>query len=389
MNCISLSAMVGRSRMERCKQCGVQLLVPPLARTIRCAACNAVTNVASPPAKDHRFHGPVRHVTGWVKGIIHDFSSSSSNPWAGRISGEPAGSGAWPASYPSVRGKKRAVLCGVNYTGRSYELKGTVNDVNCMRYLLCQQFGFVEESILVLTEEERDPNRIPTKENIRAAMRWLVHRSGWGDSLVFHFSGHGSQKVDGGGDRDEVDGLDETLCPLDYEANGMILDDEINEALVRPIPRGAKLHALIDACHSGTMLDLPYLCRINNRSGCFQWEEQKPPLWKDKGTSGGFAVCISGCDDHQTSADTTALSRSTTTGAMTYSFIHALENEPGTTYGRMLTNMRSVIRGADTSMHKTSHIASFVKRMFNCGLTQEPQLSSSEMFDIYRKPFLL
>lgn len=94
------------------------------------------------------------------------------------------------------------------------------------------------------------------------AMRWLVHGCQPGDSLVFHFSGHGSQKVDKDGN-DERDGFDETLCPVDYETNGMILDDEINEALVRPIPPRAKLHAIIDACHSGTVLDLPYLCRIN------------------------------------------------------------------------------------------------------------------------------
>ena len=82
-----------------------------------------------------------------------------------------------------------------------------------------------------------------------------------GDSLVFHYSGHGSQQRNYTGD--EVDGFDETLCPLDFETQGMIVDDEINATLVRPLPRGAKLHAIIDACHSGTMLDLPFLCRMD------------------------------------------------------------------------------------------------------------------------------
>ena len=93
------------------------------------------------------------------------------------------------------------------------------------------------------------------------AMRWLVSGCESGDSLVFHFSGHGVQRLDPSGD--EVDGFDEALCPLDFEANGTILDDEINETLVRPLPRGVKLHALVDACHSGTVLDLPYLCRLS------------------------------------------------------------------------------------------------------------------------------
>lgn len=87
-----------------------------------------------------------------------------------------------------------------------------------------------------------------------------MHGCQAGDSLVFHYSGHGGQKKDENGD--EVDGFDETILPLDYEQEGIILDDEINETIVRPLPCGAKLHAIIDACHSGTVLDLPFLCRM-------------------------------------------------------------------------------------------------------------------------------
>lgn len=60
-----------------------------------------------------------------------------------------------------------------------------------------------------------------------------------------------------------MDGYDETLCPLDFETQGMIVDDEINATIVRPLPYGVKLHAIIDACHSGTVLDLPFLCRMS------------------------------------------------------------------------------------------------------------------------------
>ncbi|XP_020258614.1 metacaspase-1-like [Asparagus officinalis] len=297
---------------------------------------------------------------------------------------------------------------------------------------------------------------------MEAAMRWLVHNCQPEDSLVFHFSGHGSQRV-ADPYSEEKDGLDETLCPLDYETNGMILDNEINEILVRPIPPRAKLHAIIDSCHSGTVLDLPYLCRIN-RTGRCEWEDHTP-LYKHKGTKGGLAICISGCDDNQTSADTSenyftllyvlslffgnevtlhpvsipilllkldsmlredgeleiraatidvgirhvnllfcklssfnlgqkslmALSGSITTGAMTYSLILALDSNPGITYGCLLYTMRSVIHGADISSKArlADPIGSFVRRVLKFGLRQVPQLSSSERFDIYRKPFLL
>lgn len=117
-----------------------------------------------------------------------------------------------------------------------------------------------DECCVIVAEDEASPQRIPTKRNIRKAMRWLVEGNRARDSLVFHFSGHGSQQNDYNGD--EIDGQDEALCPLDHETEGKIIDDEINRILVRPLVHGAKLHAVIDACNSGTVLDLPFICRM-------------------------------------------------------------------------------------------------------------------------------
>lgn len=125
-------------------------------------------------------------------------------------------------------------------------------------------FWVVDVLCKLIAEEETDPYRIPTKHNMRMALFWLVQGCQPGDSLVLHYSGHGSRQRNYNGD--EVDGYDETLCPLDFETQGMIVDDEINASVVRTLPRGAKLHAIIDACHSGTVLDLPFLCRM---SRCF------------------------------------------------------------------------------------------------------------------------
>ena len=49
-----------------------------------------------------------------------------------------------------------------------------------------------------------------------------------------------------------VTGLDETILPLDHRRAGQITDDDINEMVVRPIVQGCRLHAVIDACHSGS-----------------------------------------------------------------------------------------------------------------------------------------
>lgn len=77
-----------------------------------------------------------------------------------------------------------------------------------------------------------------------------------GDSLVFFFSGHGLRQPNF--DDDELDGFDETICPLDFKTAGLIIDNEINETIVRPLKPGVRLHAIVDACHSGTILDLPH-----------------------------------------------------------------------------------------------------------------------------------
>ncbi|OEL37240.1 Metacaspase-1 [Dichanthelium oligosanthes] len=268
-----------------------------------------------------------------------------------------------PAGYPKVSGRKRALLVGVSYMGTARELKGTINDVTEMRRLLVDKFGFPSGCILELTEKESDPSRVPTRENLLLAMRWLTEGCASGDSLVFQFSGHGVQQLDL--TDDEVDGYDEALCPADFEQRGVILDDEINEAIVRPLGRGVKLHAIIGTCHCGTILDLPYLCRISSITAvclfCIDYARSEILL-----INYGYIFPLD--------PSMQGFSGSASIGAMMDSFINAVEAEPGTTYGRLLSAMRARIRDGQGSRRLPG---------------KEPQLCSSEMFYIYRKPFLL
>ncbi|KAJ8448337.1 hypothetical protein Cgig2_021965 [Carnegiea gigantea] len=345
-----------------CSNCRTPLQLPPGATSIRCAICQAVTQIASHPRS----------------------LPQAPPPWP------PAAPPPYHGAPPPVAGRKKAVICGISYKYSRYELKGCINDAKCMKHLLINRFNFPESDILMLTEEENDPYRIPTGQNIRMAMAWLVAGCRPGDSLVFHFSGHGSQQRNYTGD--EADGYDETLCPLDFETNGMIVDDEINDTLVRPLPPGVRLHAIIDACHSGTALDLPFLCRMNS-SGQYVWEDHRPRSGRWKGTSGGEAISFSGCDDHQTSADTSALSKVTSTGAMTFCFIQAIEQGQASTYGSMLNAMRAAIRntggGGGGGGAVTALLTMLLTGGSGGGLKQEPQLTANEPFDVYAKPFIL
>ncbi|KAI5385949.1 hypothetical protein KIW84_072510 [Lathyrus oleraceus] len=150
-------------------------------------------------------------------------------------------------------------------------------------------------------KEERNPLKIPTKYNIQMALRWLIEGSKSGDSLVFHYSGHGTQEVN----MNEIDHsyrYNNAISPVDHELKGKILNDEINATIVRPLPFGAKLHAIIDACHSGNVLDLSFVCKMN-REGYYTWEDHTSSI-NHKDTKGGVAICISACEDGQVSVDT-------------------------------------------------------------------------------------
>ncbi|CAL1405606.1 unnamed protein product [Linum trigynum] len=357
-----------------CSNCRTPLQLPPAAQSIRCAICHAVTLIAQPRSA-----------------AASPLQQHNSND---RLSNRPSPSPynhAPPGPPPAAHGTKRAVICGISYRKTKHELKGCINDAKCMKYLLINRFKFPESSIVFLTEEETDPYRIPTKRNMRMALYWLVQGCKPGDSLLFHFSGHGSQQRNYNGD--EVDGYDETLCPTDFETQGTIVDDEINATIVKPLPAGVKLHAIVDACHSGTVLDLPFLCRMD-RGGKYVWEDHRPRSGAWKGTSGGEVVSFSGCDDNQTSADTSALSKVTSTGAMTYSFIQALERGHGTTYGDMLNSMRTTIRKTSNELDGGGIVTSLLTMLLaggslGSGLRQEPQLTANEPFDVYSKPFSL
>ena len=103
----------------RCKYCRASLSVIPGERAIQCAHCNCVTRIR----RADRIPLPVM--------------------------------GPLTAPFQRARGKKRAVLVGITYAGMRRgcggELRGPINDVKCMRNLLCQRFGFPAECVIMLT----------------------------------------------------------------------------------------------------------------------------------------------------------------------------------------------------------------------------------------------
>ena len=219
--------------------------------------------------------------------------------------------------------RRKAFLVGINrYPDPRNNLKGCVNDALLMAKTLREQYGFAGPTDTKLLTDER-----ATTANFRKGLEWLVGGASPGDSLVFHYSGHGAQVRDVDGD-ELSDNLDEILCPYDLDWNHPFTDDDLAE-LCREVPKGTLFTVILDCCHSGTGLrnflnpDLPIRykflpapvevrhrseSRIENRgidrSVTMTGPDKALPVRRfGISLSKTNAVLIAGCRSDQTSAD--------------------------------------------------------------------------------------
>jgi hypothetical protein len=143
---------------------------------------------------------------------------------------------------------KKALLVGINrYLDPGNDLKGCVNDVRQMAETLESRYGFPGDGNMRTLTDAR-----ATTKAILDGLAWLTAGVSRGDSLVFHYSGHGSQVPDRNGD-ETTDRLDEILCPYDLDWEHPLTDDDLAAACAN-VPQGALLTVILDCCHSGTGL---------------------------------------------------------------------------------------------------------------------------------------
>ena len=186
----------------------------------------------------------------------------------------------------------KLLAIGINYTGTSNELKGCVNDVKDISDLYEKLYDV--KDIMMLADNGL--NISPTKQNILNGINWLVSNNKPNTQLFFHYSGHGSQVIDRNGD--ENDNKDECVIALD----GTITDDELRIKLVDCV-KDCSLFCVFDCCSSGTILDL------DSKKSCLCFPSK--------------IICISGCLDSQTSADTYINNKYC--GALTHCLITCLQ----------------------------------------------------------------
>lgn len=137
---------------------------------------------------------------------------------------------------------KHALCIGINnYPGTHMDLAGCVNDANAWEAELKGR-GFAVTKLL---------DAQATKAGMVAGFKSVIGGAETGDLVVITFSGHGTYVPDVSGD--ELDGLDEGLCPHDIQTGGgALLDDEIHALFAARKP-GVRLVLISDSCHSGTV----------------------------------------------------------------------------------------------------------------------------------------
>mmetsp|Transcript_32037 Transcript_32037/g.61956 ORF Transcript_32037/g.61956 Transcript_32037/m.61956 type:complete len:203 (+) Transcript_32037:2-610(+) len=185
--------------------------------------------------------------------------------------------------------------------------------------------------------------------------------------------------------------MDETLVPVDYQSAGQIVDDEIHDVLCRGLAKGVRLTAIMDCCHSESMLDLPYIYTVDGNLQIIETNKQEGivtligagtrflldgnkkkavksatsglKLLMSGGKGGNSAarektiktrsteadiIQFSGCRDSQTSAD--AQIGGQATGAMSYALITSLKKNKNQNYTHLLQSMRQILEGKYTQI---------------------------------------
>lgn len=124
-----------------------------------------------------------------------------------------------------------------------------MNDTLLMKDFLIQNFHFAANSIEVMTDDlSQSHANYPSRKNILDKIGWLRRDLDEKSSIFFYFSGHGAQAKTS--QKDELDNVDETILPADWETEVWISDNELNRYLVQEIPKGARMNVLFDCCHS-------------------------------------------------------------------------------------------------------------------------------------------
>lgn len=240
----------------------------------------------------------------------------------------------------------KALLVGINRYPTA-PLRGCVNDVaNVRNYLIGR--GVPTQNITVMLDGAA------TAKNIAWQLERMLMTASEGETVLFHYSGHGAQFPRIGGP--EADCLDEIICPVDFAwTKSTIISDKYFAQLFAAVPKKIKLIWISDSCHSGDLqrampqriVSSPRRIMATNKqmlTDTFSliYGDEKPVVRKILPKKINLdLVYISGCASDQTSAD--AYIDGDFAGALTANLFKVLRGNPKINAEKLLDQTKKII----------------------------------------------
>ena len=239
--------------------------------------------------------------------------------------------------------RKFAIIIGINYIGKSYELNGCINDALLVNSILTNR-GFT--NIILLTDNT--PIK-PTKSVIIQTLKNMLENAVSGDLVCLFYSGHGTKVFDY--NKDEVGYLyDQAIVPID---GNILIDDEIKNIINTYLKPNVSLFGFFDSCYSGSVMDLKY--KYENSITDYNISENE----KETITPSNV-IMISGSTESQYSYE--AFLGKQEGGALTWAFSEVIAKTPICSWRDFLKNIILTVN--------------------NAKFPQTPQLSSGQLINI-------
>ena len=158
-------------------------------------------------------------------------------------------SGAKPGPAKANHGAIKRVAVKGNSKRQQFEsLDGAVGDMEAMKVLLMDKFGFREGDIKTLTNQEATADEI-----LSAIQKHLIDSAQPGDVSLFYYAGHGSLMRNLS--TPKPSGYDSTIVPADWwRGTPDIRDKELARLFHKAVRKGIALTIIADSCHSGSLL---------------------------------------------------------------------------------------------------------------------------------------
>jgi hypothetical protein len=190
-----------------------------------------------------------------------------------------------------------ALVIGIDYVKTpEIKLNGCCADAYNMKEMLLNRFGFLNDNIMIFTDDNTNITKESNTKNIEDALKYLAEKSlKEAKFIVVFYSGHGTQMLDGKDKDFEIDGKDECWVLTDYKTQGFFADDKLKSHFLDNLGVNVNVLIISDSCHSGSMADLSWTYNsstkkvVNTKTNVFN---KNPNIWQ-----------ISGCMDSQYSEE--------------------------------------------------------------------------------------